>query len=860
MTSSDPTANTPHRFNLEALGRGLVVSRAEGELRVAAATGAFVVTAPPGTGKSTFVPPLVADIVSGRGRVLVTQPRRVAVRAAARRISQLDGTDLGRHVGFTVRGERLVGADTTIEVLTPGVLLRRLLRDPELPGVAAVVLDEVHERSLDGDLLLAMLAEARQLRDDLVLVAMSATLDAEGISGLLGDGKPAPVVDIPAALHPLDIAHRPGTGARLGERGLTDDFLAHVARTTLEEQAAAGTDALVFLPSARDVDDVVATLRAGSIGVEVLALHGRLSSREQDRATGGRGPGDPPRIVVSTALAESSLTVPGVRLVVDAGLSREVRRDRARDMTGLVTVSTSKASAEQRAGRAARQGPGRAVRLYSEDEFARLHRNSPPEITSADLVDAALLLGAWGTPRGTGLPLLTPPPDAALDRAVEVLVSLGLTDDGGRPTPLGHRVAGMPIGARETRALVTGARGLEDLRLAAEVVAAISDDHRHADADLSALLRELRSGRSAGSERWLREVKRLERIIATEHLSEGTPDPGPSASGVDPVGFVVALARPEWIARRSADGSRSYLFASGTRAALPESSPLRHHEWLAVHEVQMARGRAADGTGAVIRLAAGLAADDAMSVGSPLLVSERTSHIDGNRIRTRLERRLGAITLSATPVPTDAADVSPAFATHIRRHGLGVLDWSPSARALRNRLALVHRELGPPWPDMSDDALLGSLDLWLGPDLARLQPGNSLARLDVVGALRRLLPWPQASRLEELVPERLPVPSGSTIAIEYPESDAADGGPVVAVKLQECFGLASTPRLVDGRVPVVFHLLSPARRPLAITADLESFWNGPYAQVRGEMRGRYPRHPWPEDPWTEPATARTKRR
>ncbi|GLJ60533.1 ATP-dependent helicase HrpB [Microbacterium barkeri] len=855
----------PHRFDLAALGAGLTVSTARDALLSAARHGAFVVTAPPGTGKTTFVPPLLANAVEGR--VLVTQPRRVAVRAAARRIAQLDGSELGGPVGFSVRGEREVGPRTRIELLTPGVLLRRLLADPGLDGVDAVILDEVHERSLDGDLLLGMLAEARALRDDLVVTAMSATLDADAVARLLGGADhPAPVVDVPSPLHPLAIEYAPGDAPRLDERGVTRAHLAHLARVATAAQREDGCDALVFVPSARNVDELVRLIRDRAADIEVLPLHGRLPAREQDRATQGRRAGEPPRIVVSTALAESSLTVPGVRLVVDAGLSREVRRDRGRDMTGLVTVSASRASADQRAGRAARQGPGRAVRAYAEVDFARMPAAAAPEIASADLVDAMLLAGAWGTPGGEGLALLTPPPRAAVAQALSVLHALELTDASGRPTDLGRRIAPLPVGAREARALLEGAAMLGDARAAAEVVAAISDDHRDADADLGRMLRELRDGRGPGAARWRGETTRLARIAASDAAPRGSgsgpsapggSDPGPSAPGASAPGAVVALARPDWIARRTGPHDRTYLLASGTRAALPPGSALSASEWLAVWEVQRAEGRAAEGTGAVIRMAAALAEEDALAIGAGLTSDERAARIEGGRVRVRRTRRLGAILLAETPVAATPEDVGPAFAAHVRERGIDALAWRPEALALRARLALVHREIGRPWPDVDDASLLARIDDWLGPDLSRLRADASLHGIDVEAALRRLLPWPEAARLDELVPERLAVPSGSRVRIDY----AGDVGarPVVAVKLQEVFGLAQTPRLVEGRVPVLFHLLSPARRPLAVTDDLASFWNGPYQQVRREMRGRYPRHPWPEDPWTAPATAKTNR-
>lgn len=855
---------TAHRFDLATIGAGLPVSAASAEIERALRTGAAVITAPPGTGKTTYVPALTANLVaqiaadarSGNERTLLTQPRRVAVRAAARRLASLDGSELGGPVGFTVRGDRRIDSSTAVEALTPGVLLRRLLSDPELEGVGAVILDEVHERSVDGDLLLGMLAEVRELRPDLILVAMSATLAAEATADLISGA----VVHVPSPLHPLEISYDAGASPRLDERGVTRAFLSHVAGLAVREQAAQGCDALVFLPGAREVDAVVAEARelcAGRPGgpVEVLALHGRLSSREQDRAVSGRGPQDPPRIVVSTALAESSLTVPGVRLVIDAGLSREVRRDRARDMEGLVTVSASRASAEQRAGRAAREGAGRAVRAYTEADFARMPAAITPEILSADLTDAALLLAAWGTPGGAGLRLLTAPPEAAIKRAQATLCTLDLTDAAGGVTPLGARIAGQPFGAREARAITAGTAATGDAKRIAEAVAAFSGDYRAPDADLSTLLRELRTGRAPGADRWRREVERFARF-GSEHRAGAA---GAAGASSQPEGIAAGYARPEWVARRSAEHSRSYLFASGTRAAVPEGSPLLTSEWIAVREVQRAEGRAADGTGAVIRLAAALSAEDAIRISASLRTRERSARIEEGRVRVREEDRLGAILLSSQPATPLPEDSGPAFAAHLREAGLSALNWTGPASALRARLALLHRELGGPWPDVSDGALLDRVRDWLGPDLDGLSPKASLASLDVTGALRRLLPWPEAARIDELVPERLRVPSGSSAAIDYAEALSGSGGPVVAVKLQEVFGLAETPRLLDGRVPVLFHLLSPARRPLAVTADLASFWNGPYQDVRREMRGKYPKHPWPEDPWAAEATARTKR-
>ena len=871
-------------FDLRVIGAGLTFADSLGDLAAAlqgrGAGASAVVQAPPGTGKTTLVPPLLANIAaagsSGRPRIVVTQPRRVAARSAARRLASLDGTRLGDRVGYTVRGERQTGPGTVIEFVTPGILLRRLLADPGLEGTDAVILDEVHERGLETDLLVGMLAEVRQLRGDLTLVAMSATLDAPRFAALIGDaaagnddGGPAPVVDCPSALFPLDVEWAPAAVPRLDERGVTRAFLDHVADTAAAGHAtalAAGRDldALVFVPGAWEVSYIAARLRSRS-QAEVLELHGQASPAEQDRAVSGRDPGATARIIVSTALAESSLTVPGVRLVIDSGLSREPRRDSSRGMSGLVTVSCSRASAEQRAGRAARQGPGTVIRCYDQRAFGAAPAHQTPEIAAADLTGAALVLACWGAPGGRGLALPDAPPQAAMDEAVEVLRELGAVTPDGHATGLGKILARVPTDPRLARALLDGAATVGH-RTAAEAVALVSGDQRAPGADLTRLVAALRSGRDPGSRRWTEDVRRMEGI-ARQESSGVAPE---ESSGVEPagtvgaaeaIGFVVALAFPDRVARRvPGDGPERYLLTSGTRAGLPAGSALSGHEWLAVAEVSRAQGRDAAGTGAVIRSAAPLTADTAEAAARHLLSETLEARFSQGRVSARRERRLGAIVLSSTPVRPSAEEGRAAVARALASEGLATIGWSTAAGALRRRLALLHRELGGPWPDVSEPALLARLDEWLAPELAALAGGASTGGIDLAGPLSRLLPWPEAARLGELAPEQLAVPSGSRIRIDYPDAGDTTGRPVVAVKLQECFGWAETPRLADGRVPVLFHLLSPARRPLAVTDDLASFWSGPYAQVRAEMRGRYPKHPWPEDPWTAPATARTKPR
>ncbi|SJN36397.1 ATP-dependent helicase HrpB [Microbacterium esteraromaticum] len=842
-------------FDLARIGDGLSFADALDELATALdSSTSAIVSAPPGTGKTTLVPPLLASRTSGR--IIVTQPRRVAARAAAPRLAQLDGSPVGHRVGFTVRGERSVSPQTRVEFVTAGVLLRRLLSDPGLDGVDAVIIDEVHERALETDLLIGLLGEVRQLRDDLVLIAMSATLDADALATVIGtEADPAPIVDHTVPAFPLTERWAPSTQPRLDERGVTWAFLDHVARVTAsaaqdlhhDDPAA---DVLVFAPGAREVSEIARRVRDAAGGFDVRELHGQIPPAGQDAVIRGRRADDPPRIIVTTSLAESSLTVPGVRLVVDSCLSRHPQRDASRGMTGLVTTSTPRSSAIQRAGRATRQGAGTVIRCVDERTYAAAPARPTPEVATTDLADAALLLACWGAPGGAGLRLIDPLPADSLTDALEVLRSIGAIDDDGRATPEGRALARIPTDPRLARALVDGAP-LVGSRLAAEVVALIGGDLRVGDADVAAAVAGLRNRRGPDASRWAREVDRMLRF---------TPDQTRTRTSLDDVGLVIALAFPERIARRvdrSADGA-TFLLASGTRAAVRGS--LTGAEWLAVADVARASGRAAAGSGAVIRAAAAITESQAARAGDHLLADRVEAEFVGGRVTARRERRLGAIVLSSAPTRATSEEGRGAVRRALLAQGLDVFTWSDAAVDLHRRLALLHRELGAPWPDVSDAALLADLDGWLAPEIDALASGTPAGRLDLASALRRLLPWPAAAGFDKLAPERLEVPSGSRVRITYPPVDDPGARPVVAVKLQECFGWAETPRLASGRVPVLFHLLSPAGHPLAVTDDLASFWSGPYAEVRAEMRGRYPKHPWPEDPWQAAPTRHTKNR
>lgn len=836
------------------------------------ARGAAVLCAPPGTGKTTLVPLALAGLADsgdpGRTgpvrRVVVAEPRRIAVRAAARRMAWLLGERVGERVGFTVRGERVVGPECAVEVVTTGVLLQRLQRDPELAGVDTVLLDECHERHLDADTAVAFLLDVRAaLRPELRLVAASATTDAQGWARLLD----APVVEAPGAAHPVRVVWTPPPRPVRPAHGTWVDpaLLEHVAavvRRALREESG---DVLCFLPGTGEVARVAGLLGGdgpgagegtGGADVEVLQVHGRAPAAVQDAVLAGSA--GRRRVVLATAVAESSLTVPGVRVVVDSGLAREPRTDHARGLGALTTVRVSRASAEQRAGRAGREAPGVVYRCWPEAEHGRLPRFPSPEIAVADLTAFALRAACWGDPDARGLALPDPPPDGAMAAAREVLRAIGAVDGSGRVTGRGEAMARLGLHPRLARALLDGAP-LVGARRAAEVVALLSEEPpREYGGEVAAAWRAARRGGDAYAARWRREARRLADALPADG-SGAPPTLADSAAPAAPAdlpddaaaGLVVALAFPERVARSR--GGRTYLMASGTRAELAPGSGLRDAPWLAVAVADRPVGAAS----ARVRLAAAVDEDTARRAAGALYArAEEVLWSAGRRdVVARRVERLGAVELASAPLEEpDPALVRAALLEGLRREGPELLHWTPQARSLRQRLAFLHRELGEPWPDVSDGALLARAEEWLGPVLDAARRRADLERADAGRLLTALLPWAtgEAARLEELAPERIEVPSGSRIRVDY-------GGerPVLAVKLQELFGWRQAPRLAGGRVPLLVHLLSPAGRPAAVTADLASFWRDGYRAVRAELRGRYPRHPWPEDPTTAEPTRRT---
>ena len=852
----------------------LPVTRALGD--IAAATrpgGCAVITAPPGTGKTTLLPPAVAVALASHdasvGRVLVTQPRRVAARAAARRIARLLGEEVGGQVGYSVRGDSRVSERTRVEMVTPGVALRRLQRDPELPGVSALIVDEFHERDLDTDLALAFALDARSaLRDDLFVALTSATLEASRTVEFLrsSTGEEPALVDIPGDIFPLELRYAPpprgveAVGAIGNERvGVRREYLAHVARTVEETVAATDGSVLVFLPGVGEIETVRSNLHLGDI--PVLTLHGQLSAAEQDRAL---SPASGRRVILSTSIAESSLTVPGVSVVVDAGLAREPRFDAGRGLSSLVTVPAALARLEQRAGRAARTGPGVAVRVMDAVDVARRPAQSAPGIATQDLTDARLQVAAWGTPV-EDLALLDAPPAGTWEAAGQRLSSLGAIDEAGAATALGRTLASLPLDPPLGRALLASSAVLGASK-AARFVALLSEDVRVPGADLGAFERRLGRGGASGASgahaqaarvketqaRLERLAKRLSASSTADALTSVTARQDADArTREDELALTCALAYPEWIARRR-PGSMAYILAGGVGAELPQGSPLEGQEWLAVASID----RAPASRHARILAAVPLSEEDALVAGTALLATRTQASIDKGALNATRTRTLGAIPLKSAPASSLSEEEATALvAEHLAAHGLGDLGWGKEASSLRERMRVLHEVLGDPWPDVSDEALAGSADQWLLPWAKRLANGASLNKVSMLDVLRSMLPWPDAARLDELAPEKMPIPSGGTRPIDWSGSH-----PVLTLRVQQAFGWTDTPRLVDGRVPLVLHLTDPAGRPAAVTSDLTSFWAGPYRDVRAQLRGRYPKHPWPEDPLHAEPTNRAKRR
>lgn len=803
-----------------------------------AANTPVVLEAPPGTGKTTRVPPSLigAPWLDGR-RVVMLEPRRVAARAAAERMASDLGGSVGDVVGVRTRFDTRVSSSTVVEVVTEGVLTRLLLDDPGLEGVGAVVFDEFHERNLHADTALAFTLETRgALRPDLRLLLMSATLDTTVITAQV---EGAEVVTVDAPLHPVTTIYRvPEPG-----REPADD----TADAVMEALGDHPGDVLVFLAGVGDINRTAQSLRPRlPNGVVITPLHGSLPPAEQDRAL--RPTRDARKVILSTPIAETSVTIDGVRVVVDSGRRRRPETDVGRGMSRLRTVQASQAATDQRRGRAGRQGPGVCVRLWPEVDQARRRVDEPPEILTADLTALALHIAAWGATDAHELPFIDPPPAPALAAARSVLSTLGAIDDDKRLTDHGRAMAELGTEPRLAHMMLRG-RHLGYGGTACDLAAVLADRDlltgRNRPTDLR-LRVEVLTRRDAGVDDGRRQ--RARDLAARWRRRLGADD----VADLDMVGPLISLAFPERVARRR-DDVGSFLLASGAGVTTPPDDALARETFLAVAET--------DGVGAEARIvtAAPLSRDDIEQLHADRIDDTVRGEWDRRARDVAFERqeRLGAIILRRRPDDDPDPDaVREALLAGVRREGLGLLAWSQAEERWRQRLAFLHRVHPDQWPDVSDAALLHGLDLWLAPAIGNASRRADLEMIDLRAALNNLLDWRQVRDVDRLAPTHITVPSGSRIPVDYTSTD----GPVLAVRLQEVFGLEATPTIAGGAVPVVLHLLSPAHRPVQVTTDLESFWSDGYHAVRKELRGRYPKHEWPENPATATPTDRAKRR
>ena len=821
---------------------GLPVESAVADVRDALATvGTAVLQAEPGAGKTTVVPlRLLDEPWRGDGRIVVLEPRRLATRAAARRMADLLGERVGETVGYRTRDERHVGPATRIEVVTEGILTRRLQSDPSLPGTALVVFDEVHERHLQTDLALALALDAREgLRPDLRLLAMSATLEATRLAVLLGGSAgPAPVVTSPGRTHPVDIRWRPP-----GPRVRPFDAVAAVVHEAVRDE---GGDVLVFLPGAAAIRRVGGLLADLPRDVDVRPLHGSLRPEEQDLAL-ARSAAGRRRVVLATDIAESSLTVDGVRVVVDAGEVRRPRHDTRSGLSRLHTTAASQASAVQRAGRAGRLGPGGADWLWSVGGHAAFMPVSPPGIAAADLAGLALELAVWGA-TADALAFLDPPPPTALADATELLGRLGAIDDAGRPTPTGRTMVDLPLHPRLAR-MVT------DERSALAVVLATLLEERdplrgrpeELDVDVTERIRLVTDPRR-GHPRLDDGARRTARRRAQElarRAGIGFGDVDPSRAGP-----VLALAYPDRIAQ--ARGRGRFRLRSGRAVALAPHDPLAAEAFIVVADLAPPAPREVDDR---VRLAAALDEAEVEAVaGTEVRETTELAWNARDELEQRAERRLDALVLDRAVGPAPAGTrTTAALLDRVREDDLGLLGWTKAARTLQERAGFARRFLGDPWPDLADEALLTGVDEWLAPLLGRATSRADLRRVDVLAVLRGRLGH-RLHELDRVVPARVTIASGRTVAVDYDHDP-----PSVSVRAQELYGTAVHPTVADGRVPLTVEVLSPAGRPIQVTADLPGFWSGSWAAVRKEMISAYPKHDWPADPTAAEPTTRARR-
>jgi ATP-dependent RNA helicase HrpB len=805
-----------------------------------AGNNAAVLVAPPGAGKTTRVPLVLLDEPWAKDKkILVLEPRRLAARAAAARMALTLDEQVGDTVGLRVRFGSKVTKRTRIEVVTEGVFTRLVLDDPSLEGVAAVLFDEFHERSLDADLGLALARETQQgLRQDLKLLVMSATLDGARVAALIGN---APVVESEGRAFPVETR-----------------YLGRDPRAPIERQVAEAVERalraetgslLVFLPGAGEIRRTEALLKARitESNVDFVALYGALEARDQDRAISPSPPGRR-KVVLATSIAETSLTIEGVRVVIDSGLSRVPRYEPDVGLTRLETVRVSRAAADQRRGRAGRTEPGVCYRLWDEPQTGSLEAYTRPEILSADLSSFVLDLAQWGAADPGKLSFLDPPPHAALAEARALLAELGAVDSDGRITEEGRKLRALPLPPRLARMVVDAAAEGAGA-FAASIAAVLTERGLGGDeVELQHRLDQFRRDRSRRAEDARAMVKRWASMVisgSTSGASRNDEDFSP--------GSLLALAYPGRVAKSRGGRSGAFLLANGRGGMVDPASSLAREPFLVVAELTGAA------TASRIILAAPITLDE-IEARFPRQIEDReavTFDTATASLRARRSRRLGALILTeqTKPIAPDA-DGARLLAEGIVGLGVGKLPWNKAQLQLRNRVMFLRRAEGDEWPDLSDEALARTSAEWLAPFLAGKTALSQVGADDLAGALDALLPWNLRKRLDAEAPTHFTAPSGSHVPIDY----EAEEGPKLAIRVQELFGLAVHPSIAGGRVPLLIELLSPAHRPVQVTRDLPGFWRGSYKDVRTDLRGRYPKHPWPDDPLTAPATRRAKPR
>jgi ATP-dependent helicase HrpB len=813
-----------------------------------------ILHAPPGAGKTTRVPLALLDIFPpAAGRIIMLEPRRIAAVSAARWMAGCLGEEVGQTVGYSIRFDSCISKTTRIEVVTEGVLTRRIQNDPELAGVALVIFDEFHERSIHADLGLALCREVQQLRTDFKILVMSATLDVQPLSRLL-DG--APVISSEGRAFDVEMKYLDDNGhTRLPQR-----MAAAVVRTLKETEG----DILAFLPGAGEIRACAALLAESGVierSVAVCQLYGDLPVPEQQRVIQA-GPNR--KIVLATSIAETSLTIEGVRTVIDCGVSRRLQYDSGTGLNRLVTVRESRASAEQRAGRAGRTAPGVCYRLYTLHTLHAMAPHTPPEICVTDLSQLLLELAAWGITDPMELGWLDAPPAAAQESARRLLVELDLFDGKGRITHLGREAVRMPLHPRLSRLMLRSGE-LDCPGVGCRVAALLSErdlfrfdagtNPQLSSSDLSDRLETLKNWQLSGRSDHrldLSAVKNVERVVRQlERLMDVSETEKTNGCDDNQISRLLLAAYPDRLARRRESGGGGYLLASGRGARISERSAVRAADFIVAPALD-----AGNQAVAIIHIA--------VEIFESVIREERSGHIrhetvvswddSEQRVSARRLERIGSIQLSSGIVVPTAAQAVPIMIGAVRSSGLGLLPMNEAVRQLQGRLQLVRTAFPErEWPDVSDSALSDALEVWLAPHLEGVNSAKKMALLNIADILKQRLNYRQQRELDELAPTHLSVPSGSRIRIDY-----TGDIPVLAVKLQELFGLAVGPSVCGGRVPVLLHLLSPAGRPIQVTRDLKGFWDGSYQQVKKELKGRYPKHPWPDDPWSAVPTRRLK--